>query len=101
MFLQMKKTAKVDSNSIVQEDADIGAKFKAARELAGLTQPEVAIRAGWFKEDNETPNQQRVSHYEVGRRKLTLIDAMTYADAVGIDLAVILGLHRRPVKPRT
>ena len=100
MFYRMKKSAKQDSNSIVREDAEIGAKFKNARELAGLTQPEVAIRAGWFKEDGETPNQQRISHYEVGRRKLSLADAIAYANAVGIDLSVILGLNRHQVRQR-
>jgi transcriptional regulator with XRE-family HTH domain len=98
MFSPMKKTAKADSNDIRREDAEVGAKFAAAREAAGLTQFDVAIRAGWFKDDNETPNQQRVSHYEVGRRKFSLHDALAYANAIGTDLEAILGLKKHPVK---
>lgn len=99
MVAAMKKAAKSDSNEIVPEDAVTGAKFRAAREAAGLTQPQLAERLGWLMGDG-TPNQQRVSHYEVGRRKFTLEDALAYAKAIGADLDAILGLKKQPVRQR-
>lgn len=99
MFSGMKKVAKSDSNEIVPEDAVTGAKFRAAREAAGLTQPQLAELLGWRMADG-TPNQQRVSHYEVGRRKFTLEDALAYAEAIGSDLNLILGFKKQSVKQR-
>lgn len=99
MVAAMKKTAKSDSNEIVPEDAVTGAKFRAAREAAGLTQSELAERLEWLTGDG-SPNQQQVSHLEVGRRKFTLEDALAYAEAIEADLNEILGLKKKPVKQR-
>lgn len=98
MFTTMKKLPKSDSNEIRPEDAEIGAKLAAARQAAGLTQLELAVRTGWLKDDEETPNQQRVSHYEAGRRRITLIDFLAYAEAVGSTPEGILGIKKQPVK---
>lgn len=98
MVRRVKKTAKIDSNDIRKEDAEVGGRLAAAREKAGLTQLDVAIRAGWLKDDEETPNQQRVSHYEVGRRKITLLDFLAYANAIGTDPADLLGVRKAAVR---
>jgi transcriptional regulator with XRE-family HTH domain len=96
----MKKIAKSDSNAIRPEDKFIGGLLATARNAANLTQEEVAIRAGWYKDDGETPHQQRVSHYETGRRRITVIDLMQYAKAIQVAPGDIIGIKRIPVLPK-
>ncbi len=96
----MKKVAKSNSNAIRPEDRMVGEMLSAARIAADLTQEDVAKRAGWYKEDGETPHQQRVSHYETGRRRITVIDLMDYAKALQVSPAEIIGVKRIPVSPK-
>jgi transcriptional regulator with XRE-family HTH domain len=96
----MKKVSKSDSNSIRPEDKIVGDMLAAARIAANLKQEDVAKRAGWFKEDGSTPHQQRVSHYETGRRRITVIDLFDYAKALQMSPADIIGIKRIPVSPK-
>lgn len=96
----MKKVRKTDSNAIRPEDKMVGGLLSAARIRANLTQGEVAERAGWYKDDGTTPHQQRVSHYETGRRRITVIDLFDYAKALQMSPVDIIGIKRIPVSPK-
>jgi transcriptional regulator with XRE-family HTH domain len=99
MFRGVKKPAKSNSNEKRPEDVITGARFRAAREAAGLTQPELAARLGWGDMDSDV-GQKKVSSYETGRRTFGLEDALAWADAVGQDLYDIIGMKKQPVRSR-
>ncbi len=64
--VQMKSNAKIKS--------PISERLREARKAVQLSQGKVGELAGWGKEA-----QSRVSHYELGRRSITLIDLSTLA----------------------
>lgn len=99
MFRGVKKPPKSNSNDIRPEDAATGAKFRAAREAAGLTQPQLAELLGWGDKDSDA-GQKKVSTYETGRRSFGLDDALAWASAVGKDLYDILGMKKQVAKQR-
>lgn len=99
MFRGVKKPAKSNSNEIRPEDAVRGAQFRAAREAAGLTQPELAALLGWGDKDSDS-GQKKVSSYETGRRSMGLEDALAWSKAVGQDLYEIIGIKKQPIKQR-
>lgn len=62
--------------------ADTGARVRAARERAGLTQEELAAQVG--------VTQTAVSYWEAGKRGLDLFDLLRVAGAVGVPAAALL-----------
>jgi len=69
-------------------DVTAGALLRQARQAAGLTQREVAARAG--------VQQSVVSAYESGGREPSLATLSSLVEACGVSLEVHLGEARRP-----
>ncbi len=65
----------------------IGSRIKAARKAKKLSQPELADLCGWGL------NQGRISHYEKGRRQVSIPDAVIIAAALGTNIVDLLGPH--------
>ncbi len=59
-----------------------GNKIKALREERGMTQYDLAVRIG--------VSQARISHYETGRRDLSLELAANIATALGVSVDDLL-----------
>lgn len=99
MFVEVKKVAKSNDNEVRPEDAAIGAALADARKRAGLSQGEVAERAGWGSKD-DMAGQKRVSAYETGRRGIGLPEFLAYAEAINTPPEKILGIFKHNVRPK-
>lgn len=63
-------------------NSSIAARLKQAREQKGLSQAKLAELCGWV--------QSRIGNYEAGRRSVGVDDAMTIAQALGINPAELI-----------
>jgi transcriptional regulator with XRE-family HTH domain len=63
------------------EEETFAARLKRLREAAGLTQSELAERAGF--------NQRTISHWEQGQREPLLSNVQALAQALGVECAVL------------
>ena len=63
-------------------NSSIAARLKQAREQKGLSQAKLAELCGWV--------QSRIGNYEAGRRSVGVDDAMTIAQALGINPAEVI-----------
>lgn len=63
-------------------NTSIAARLKMAREQKGLSQAKLAELCGWV--------QSRIGNYEAGRRSIGVDDAMTIAQALGINPAELI-----------
>ncbi|WNN70371.1 helix-turn-helix domain-containing protein [Kluyvera cryocrescens] len=63
-------------------NSSIAARLKQAREQKGLSQAKLAESCGWV--------QSRIGNYEAGRRSVGVDDAMTIAQALGINPAELI-----------
>ena len=62
---------------------DIANRLKLAREMAGLTQGQVATQLGWHR--------PTVSEMEAGRRRVLAEDLNTLAELYGVNIPWLLG----------
>ena len=100
MFLAMPKVAKLNTNEKRPEDIAIGARLRAAREAAGLTQAEMAELCGWGSKDSDA-GQKLVSSYETGRRGIDFVDAITFAHILNINIGALVDMTVVPVRPKS
>lgn len=78
----MKNRKKNNPNDTTPEDEAIGRLLVQARERKGKKQKDVVESGPW--------DQQRVSHYEKGRRAMTVTDLQIYASVIGASAAEVL-----------
>lgn len=60
-----------------QQLANLGALLRERRRKAGLTQAKLAKRLGWL--------QSAIAEIEGGRRRLDVLELISYAEALGDD----------------